>query len=86
MSDELRAAYSKGYAAGKRIAKQKKSLDVIQRQKNAFWQRAFISTLPWALETNGWTLGGEPTTAMLDRVRLATIVADEALKRAIKHF
>lgn len=82
MSTEEQRAYSRGYAAGLRRKKREGQADAMERKKNAFWQRAFLSALPFAMAATNWKRGEQPIQTIEDRVRLASEVADEAVKKA----
>jgi hypothetical protein len=74
-----RRAYQRGYAAGRKLNRQKQ-----EREKKRLWNQALLRCLPWALESKGWTRSGEPITGLAERVRLAADAADEAVKQAGK--
>ncbi len=88
MSAEVREAekrgYQRGYAAGRRRLGKDKWEQQRHRRESAFWQRAFLAALPWAMECQGWSFGDTPIRSTEQRVELAQRVADRALAKA-KH-
>nr|WP_315242176.1 hypothetical protein [uncultured Albidiferax sp.] len=74
--------YAQGYAAGKRRRQRAIAEDRKRATQNAFWQRAMLAALPFAMQQEGWCRDGKPITTVLDRVRLARNVADAALLAA----
>lgn len=74
-----RRAYQRGYAAGRKLNRQQQA-----REKKRLWNQALLRCLPWALESKGWTRGGEPINGLAEKVRLAAEAADEAVKQAGK--
>lgn len=77
-----RRAYSRGYSAGRKKLKQENQTARRLARQDEFWRRAFLAALPFALGAQSWTRGGKPITRLDDRVKLATDVANEALKQA----
>lgn len=81
MSADEQRGYSKGYAAGLRKRKADRSREHIRREKQAFWDRAFLAVIDSCMNIQGWSRGDKPISSLEDRVRLASEVADEAVKR-----
>lgn len=67
--------YTQGYTAGKRRRQRAIAEDRKRAIQNAFWQRAMLAALPFAMQQEGWVRGGKPITTVLDRVRLARNMA-----------
>lgn len=45
-----------------------------------FWERAFLAVLPLAMEVQGWRMGDKPISQGNDRVELAAVWADHAVR------
>ena len=71
--------YKKGYAAGLRRKQKNISAEAVERQRTAFWQRAFLAALPACIAAEGWKRGDKPIANVSDRARLAADFADAAL-------
>lgn len=81
MNDAEKAAYQKGYNAGrKRVAKDRERA-AYEAKRAAFRQRAFLAALPACIVAQGWKAGDKPINTLVDRTALAWDFADEALKR-----
>ena len=82
--DEIKKAelrgYSKGYVAGKKKLTTNRSLEHERRERQAFYDRAMIAALPFAMEQQSWSCGKEKIHSLESRVKLAAEVAAEALK------
>jgi hypothetical protein len=81
---EEKAAYQRGYNAGKKRLHREVDMRRREAARNAFWQRAYLAALPACITVQGWKFddgGGVHTTA--DRSRLAIGFADVALRLAI---
>lgn len=72
--------YSRGYAAGSKRKALTINAERMNRQRAAFWNRAFLALLPAAMLAQNWTLGNKPITSGDDRVDLARRWADKAAK------
>lgn len=85
MDDEIKKAELRGYARGYHAGKKKRHRDDFvaryRRERQAFLDRAFIATLPAALNADGWKFGDKPITSTDDRVELAARWAVAALKK-----
>ena len=81
---EERAAYARGYAAGKRRRQREVRADDRERRREAFWLRVYATVLPEAMACNGWKVGEKAVTSTEDRVDLARRWADRALSTAIE--
>lgn len=81
MNAAEKAAYQRGYAAGKRRKARTISAEARLREERAFLDRAFLAALPAAIEAQGWKRGEKPITTLKDRVSLAVDFAREALKQ-----
>lgn len=83
--DEIAAAkkrgYSRGYAAGKRRRHSEIDSERRRREQQAFLDRVFIAMLPAAMAAQGWKIGDAPVTSSEDRIKLARIWAEKALKQ-----
>lgn len=85
MSDEEIAkaekrGYGRGYSAGKARRFREINRERVQREHQAFLERAFIAALPACIEVTNWKRGTTPITGMDDRVRLAWEIAEAALR------
>lgn len=81
MTPEETKAYQRGYRAGRQTAKERRSVERIQREKQAMLDRIYLTMLPVAMEAQGWLIGGQPVKTTEERVRLAGLWAETALKR-----
>ena len=84
MSDATKE-YNKGYAAGRRktradLAAQRAILTAIRNARGSMWKQVYLSLLPAAMQVQGWRIGDEKVTSGPQRVRLARLWADEAVK------
>lgn len=77
-----KAAYSKGYTAGRRRTVRAISDKQRATKENALWQSLFIAALPVAMSITGWSRRNQPITTLEDRTKLATDFANEALRQA----
>lgn len=75
--------YGKGYAAGKARKQRVRDGEQSRIKQNAFWQRAFLSLAPAAMQVRGWRFGETPISSSADRIKLASAWADHALSKAI---
>lgn len=83
MTDEIKQAYARGYAAARRSAKTKRTHSQAVARRDAFWQRCFIAALPACTVAENWTTGDKkPINTLVERVDLARNFADEALRVA----
>lgn len=81
-TDSDRAAYQRGYNAGRKRLRKDIDQEHRQRQENAAWNRAFLAALPGCIQCNGWQdSDGKPITTLHQRVQLASNAADQAIKR-----
>jgi hypothetical protein len=80
MTETEKAAYQKGYHAGRKRVKKDITTERLRAERATFRRRAFLAALPACVKAQGWQRGGTPITTMNDRVRLAWEFADEALK------
>jgi hypothetical protein len=71
--------YSRGYVAGRKRLKADESAEHLRRERQAFLDKAFLATLPMALEQSTWTRGDKPIKKLKDRVQLAWEIAEAAL-------
>ena len=78
MTDPVKAAYAKGYAAGKRRKQKDISNERRERERKAFLDRVFIAVLPTAMRVEGWTIGSEKVIDSNQRIKLARIWAKKA--------
>jgi hypothetical protein len=76
-------AYARGYCAGETRLRMIESAERIQRNKDEFWQRAFLAALPAHISADGWTRGTKFMTTTDECVGLAVSAADSALKQVI---
>lgn len=74
-------AYARGYNAGKRRRQREISDERRWREQQAFLDRAFLALLPTAMTVQGWAFGGKTVSSSEDRIRLARIWAEKALKQ-----
>lgn len=81
MSTDEQRGYSKGYAAGLRKRKADRSRESIRREKQAFWDRAFLASIATCIDVQDWKRGNEPIHTVEQRVRLAADIADAAVKQ-----
>jgi hypothetical protein len=85
MSKEERAAYARGYAAGKKRVVRERSAEHVAARRNAFWQRAYLAFAPVAVTSPNWSIGDEKMDDSNKRIaRLAVAWADAALGAATK--
>lgn len=86
LPDDIKKAeargYSKGYQAGKLRRHAEATAERRHRERQAFWQRAFLAALPSCITAQGWKSGEEPTSGVTQRTNLAKSFADEATKIA----
>jgi len=73
--------YSKGYTAGKRRMGKQISAAQLQVKRDAFWNRAFLAAIPFAMTQNTWKFGKNPINTLEERMSFASRVADAAMKR-----
>lgn len=84
MTKEEKAAYQRGYNAGKKRLHREVDMRRREAARNAFWQRVFIAMLPLAMkEGSEWKLAGKACGAPSDRRSLCATWADRALEKAI---
>lgn len=81
MTPEQKAAYQKGYVAGRKRAAKDRARDAYDAKRAAFRQRAFLAALPACIAGQGWKRGDKPITSLEGRTALAWDFADESLKR-----
>ena len=81
LKKEYQRGYSKGYQAGKRNVAKSRSYEHERRERQAFYDRAFLAALPFAMEQEGWTRGNKKINTLEDRIRLASETAHDALKQ-----
>lgn len=81
MTPEQKAAYAKGYVAGRKRAAKDRERERWQAKRAAFRQRAFLAALPACIAAHGWKNGDKPINTLNERTALAWDFADEALKR-----
>lgn len=74
-------AYVRGYKAGRKRAKIERKADQVQKEKQAFLDKAFLAALPVCMVLENWTFGNVLIKNKEDRVRLAWNFAQEALKQ-----
>lgn len=77
-----RSGYQKGYNAGKRLRSKQISADRQYARERAFWQRAMLAAIEFAMTQSTWKRGDTPINSTKDRMVLAGNVADAALKVA----
>lgn len=80
MNDDEKRGYARGYAAGTRKHAADRTREHLRRERQAFWDRAFLASLGVCVGVDGWKCGDKPITTLPDRVALASDVADEAAK------
>lgn len=85
-----RAAYQQGYRAGTRV-RPKSGAEKLRRhlksQERAFWERALLAALPYAVEhAPAWRKSETRQAAIDDRMELAADFADAAVKRWKERF
>lgn len=87
-ADELKQAeqrgYSKGYAAGQRRAEREDSARKMADEQRAFWREVFMGILPMASTQDTWTLGDKRISTPEQRMNLAALFADAAVKELKK--
>jgi hypothetical protein len=81
MTPEEKAAYQRGYVAGRKRKAKDRERERFEAQRAAFRQRAFLAALPACIAAQGWKRGEQPINSMEARTALAWDFADEALKR-----
>ena len=86
---EEQAAYSRGYAAGRRKnEKDEEKWEAVHREihettmerRDAFWTATFAAALQGTVTAGGWRQDGKPISSMGDYIALAGRFADAALK------
>lgn len=80
-SDAEKAAYARGYNAGRARKAKDVSREQIYAKTSANWNRAFLATLTTVCNARDWTRGKVPINDIPSRVLLAAEFADEAVKR-----
>lgn len=81
LTAERLRCYANGYAAGRRKIKAGQRKENARRERQAFWDRAFITALPVCFAAQGWERGDLEIMTLEDRVQLAVDTANEAVKR-----
>lgn len=74
-------AYSRGYAAGKKRVQVDRLAERLAKEQQAFLDKALLAALPSCIEAQGWTQGAEKISTVSQRVHLAVLFANEALKQ-----
>lgn len=74
-------AYARGYQAGRKKAKIERTADQVQKERQAFLDKAFLAVLPFAMTQTTWTIGDKPISTAEERVELAWRTAVRALKQ-----
>ena len=77
--------YSRGYAAGRRktaaeLEQYRALADAISSARGSLWNQAYLALLPAAMQVSDWVIGEEKITSGEQRVRLAKLWADKAVK------
>lgn len=80
MTPEENKAYQRGYRAGRQTAKERRTVERIQREKQAMLDRIYLALLPVAM-TVTWEREGKPIVRSPDRVALAAELAEMAFKK-----
>lgn len=84
MTKEEKAAYQRGYNAGKKRLHREVDMRRREAARNAFWQRVFIAMLPLAMRHGAeWKIADKECRSLDDRQKLCVVWADEALARAV---
>jgi hypothetical protein len=85
MTDEIKQAekrgYSRGYNAGTRRKKDDRYREQQRKENQAFLDKVFIALLPLAMSAENWAIGDKPVKVTADRMRLAKLWAEEALRQ-----
>lgn len=81
MTPEEKAAYQRGYVAGRKRVGRDRARERYEAKRAAFRQRAFLSALPACIAAQGWKRDDKPINTLAERTALAWEFADEALKR-----
>lgn len=81
MDDAEKAAYSRGYNAGRKRKAVDISHEARRREERAFLDRAFLAALSGFIQSDSvWSQGDRKFTSIPDRVALAWMAANDALK------
>ena len=84
-ADEIKAAerrgHTRGYQSRGRRIKRENEAARLRRERQAFLDRAFLAIMPAAMNAQGWKFGDKPITSMEDRVSLAAMWAEHALRQ-----
>lgn len=72
--------YSRGYVAGKKRKHKDITVEGLQRERQAFWDKAFLVALPACVNAQGWTHDGKPISSIDARTSLAKDFATAALR------
>lgn len=85
LKKERARGYSAGYVAGKKSVANKRadtsSIAATRRDRQAFYDSAFIEALTFAMTQSTWTKGINEINTLKERIDLAHDVAEAALKR-----
>lgn len=73
--------YARGYAAGRRKRKADDVAERYRREQQAFLDKAYLAVLPTCMDVQGWKVGDKPVTDAKERVHLAVLFANEALRQ-----
>lgn len=73
--------YSKGYQAGKRRRRVDDAAERNRRERQAFLDKALLALLPACINAENWKIGDRLAVNAEQRVRLAVLLADQALKQ-----
>jgi hypothetical protein len=73
--------YSRGYAAGKRMADRTRSAESRKRAENRMWTQIFCSALQGTLVNGKWKTGDKYWSSAGDYVRGCGNIADLAMKQ-----
>lgn len=81
MTPDEQKVYQRGYRAGKAKARRDRSAEHAHRERQAFWDKAFLAAIPACIRADGWKVGDKPITSLVDRIDLARDAADHAAKK-----
>lgn len=81
MTDSTNPIYQKGFRAGRKLTAAE--VDTYERTQpyNARWNACYLALLPTAMTVHGWTMGQTSVHTAEQRIDLAKIWADLAVRK-----
>jgi hypothetical protein len=81
MTPDENKAYQRGYRSGRKRRAVDERGRKADAERAAFRRRAFLAALPACLASEGWKIGDKPVTTLDQRIDLAWLAANKALKQ-----